>query len=92
MHSIFKGLLARILMAASVGTLVAMTARTAQAASCPTNFYRCALNNGGRVDPAHPGCRWNLRTDCPAHFYKCSLNQRGKVDSKHPGCCWDLTR
>ena len=62
------------------------------AGSCAMNFYRCALNNGGRVDPVHPGCCWNLSTACPAHFYKCSLNRGGRVDSQNPDCCWDLTR
>jgi hypothetical protein len=30
---------------------------------CPRNFYKCSLNAGGVLDPKHPGCCWNLRTD-----------------------------
>lgn len=33
------------------------------AAACPRNFYRCSLNAGGKLDPAHPDCCWNLRND-----------------------------
>lgn len=29
-------------------------------ALCPQHFYRCALNRGGRIDPAHPDCCWDL--------------------------------
>ena len=27
---------------------------------CPLHFYRCALNKGGQIDPAHPNCCWDL--------------------------------
>lgn len=34
-----------------------------RAGSCRRNYYPCSLNKHGRVDPANPGCCWNLRTD-----------------------------
>ena len=61
---------------------------------CATNYYSCALNKGGQIDPANPGCCWNTIGKpnknllvCPKGYYKCDLNRDGKLDSKHPGCC-----
>jgi diguanylate cyclase (GGDEF)-like protein len=51
---------AGILMAAMAMAVVAVTAGVAAARdACRTNYYRCAMNNGGRLDPANPGCCWN---------------------------------
>ena len=35
----------------------------AASGGCPKNFYKCSLNAGGVLDPKHPGCCWNLKTD-----------------------------
>ncbi|MCB1460843.1 MAG: hypothetical protein KDJ23_13730 [Rhodoblastus sp.] len=43
--------------------IIATAAGVAEARECRVNYYKCDLNRGGRVDPAHPGCCWNLRTD-----------------------------
>jgi hypothetical protein len=52
------GLLAAL--AAGMITVVG-DASTANAQECRKNYYRCDLNAGGRVNPEHPGCCWNLR-------------------------------
>jgi hypothetical protein len=90
----FKGRRAGILVAAMA--VVAVTAGVAAARdACRTNYYRCAMNNGGRLDPANPGCCWNPVAGkgninlqvCPRGFYKCDLNRDGSLDPKRPGCC-----
>ncbi len=32
----------------------------ARPGACPKHFYRCSLNAGGKIDPKHPGCCWDL--------------------------------
>ncbi|VFU10274.1 exported hypothetical protein [Methylocella tundrae] len=71
-------------------------ASAVNAQECRTNYYACSLNEGGRIDPANPGCCWSpaagrpYKAVCPRNFYKCDLNAGGKVDPDHPGCCWNL--
>lgn len=87
-----------VLATALFGVPVLFTgAGTAEAQECRTNYYRCDLNRGGRIDPANPGCCWSPAAGrpsrepvCPANFYKCDLNRDGRVDPNHPGCCWNL--
>ena len=83
-----------IALASGVVT-IGMEGATAQ--ECRTNYYACSLNEGGRIDPANPGCCWSpaagrpSKAACPPNFYKCDLNAGGKVDPAHPGCCWNCT-
>ncbi len=92
----FQGPRAGSLMAAMAVAVVAVTAGVAAAGdACRTNYYRCAMNNGGRLDPANPGCCWNPIAGkgninlqvCPRNFYKCDLNRDGSLDPTRPGCC-----
>ena len=50
-----------LLAALAVGMITVTDISTADAQVCRKNYYRCDLNRGGRIDPEHPGCCWNLR-------------------------------
>ena len=56
--------------------------------SCPKHYYKCNLNAGGKVDPKHPGCCWDLTTDPPkapvVEYKKCPNGERVPVSSKCP--------
>jgi hypothetical protein len=86
-----------IAIAVGILTLILTGLGTADAQECRTNYYRCDLNRGGRVDPSNPGCCWSPVAGRPSrdpvclpNFYKCDLNRDGRVDPNHPGCCWNL--
>ncbi len=86
-----------IAIAVGVFTIILTGVGTADAQECRTNYYKCDLNRGGRVDPSNPGCCWSPAAGrpsrdpvCPSNFYKCDLNRDGRVDPNHPGCCWNL--
>ena len=85
-----------VLAALAVGTMtMSVDLSTADAApACRTNYYRCSLNRGGRIDPDNPNCCWSPLAGppntCPRNYYKCDLNRGGRIDPEHPGCCWNL--
>lgn len=82
------------ILIATMMIAVLTTKASGASAQCRTNYYRCSLNVGGRIDPENPGCCWSpaagAPNTCPRNFYKCDLNAGGKVDPDHPGCCWNL--
>ena len=87
----------RLVIAMALFGLPLVVGSAAEAQECRTNYYRCDLNRGGRVDPTNPGCCWSPAAGrpsrepiCPANFYRCDLNRDGRVDPNHPGCCWNL--
>jgi hypothetical protein len=99
MFHVIKGLFAGMAGVVAISAIIAATTLagggTANAQQCAKNYYSCALNKGGKLDPNNPDCCWNAlgkgnfkqASSCAKGFYKCDLNAGGKLDAAHPGCC-----
>ena len=93
-RGVIAATLAAVVIALTV-VVITMAAGGTANAQCRKNYYPCAMNKGGVLDKANPGCCWspaagpgniNLQS-CPKGFYKCDLNKDGALDPKRPGCC-----